>query len=803
MLKLNLKIAFRNLYKDKVYTAINVAGLALGLSGFIFILLYINYEKSYDTWDKDLDKVYQVQELDLFSLKEGKAEWWGESDGRLMEMMKTSLPNVAAVTRVFKSGREEALIIDDKAPFFINNIHKTDNAFFSVFPYKFLYGNSATALKNLNDMVVTEDFAKKYFGDINPVGKVVKLTSQSSENPSIPYTITGVIAKPETPSVFELNVLIHAPIYKFQDQILSFWPTYVKFNSIQSEEQISQSLQKIYEPFRAAMLKKWKWSPAEYLKNGNKPALRLKSFYSVRQHPLQQESWFTLLKPIILLSSLLLLISIINFINMFTAQAVSRAKEVGIRKVTGATRTSLIKQFLLETALQCFCALVLGIVLLELFLPYLNKEFSLSLSITGSFNIGLVSLQLIVLVMLITLLAGIYPAVFLSSYSPHHVLKGNFSHGKKGSKLRVMLVGMQFVIAVGFFIGIMIVSGQIKYMESRDPGFDPTGVIYLHMPMSKIHADRVRNIDGVKYLGHNNGNVHRNPNLTANYKYNNEVKELATVFVNVDGLQAVGAKLLSGRFFDRAYQQDTSSAVIINEGLEKLYGGNMTGKYITYKNDSVRVQVIGVIKDIQVAGFEKASPPTIYTASKFNATWYPNDGFINLIRYEHSKEKQVLADLTKFWKEISPQYPLSFTFLEDDFKKLFIAHERFKQMVKLFSYLSISLSMIGLFSLAAFMTRQRTKEIAIRKVLGADDKDIFFLLNKSYLWLMVGANVIAWPLIYIAVQHWLAGFAYRIEIPVIPFLTAFMVSIIVTALTVSVQVRNAVKSKPVEALKYE
>lgn len=179
MFKLNLKIALRNLYKNKVYTAINVAGLALGLAGFIFILLYINYEKSYDTWDKDFDKIYQVQELDLYSLKEGKAEWWGESDGRLMEMMKASLPNVAAVTRVFESGREEALVIDDRAPFFINNIHKTDSAFFSVFPYKFLYGNPATALKNLNDMVVTEDFAKKYFGDINPAGKVVKLTSQS------------------------------------------------------------------------------------------------------------------------------------------------------------------------------------------------------------------------------------------------------------------------------------------------------------------------------------------------------------------------------------------------------------------------------------------------------------------------------------------------------------------------------------------------------------------------------------------------------------------------------------------------
>ncbi|WP_214225470.1 FtsX-like permease family protein [Pedobacter sp. B4-66] len=800
MFKLNLKIAFRNLIKNRVYTAINICGLALGLAGFIFILLYINYEKSYDTWDKELDKVYQVQELDLFSLKEGKAEWWGESDGRLTEMIKTSLPNVTAVTHVFETKQEEAIVIDNKEPFLINNIHRTNSEFFSVFPYKFIYGNPAVSFKNLNDMVITEEFAKKYFGNINPIGKVVKLMPQSR---IAPYTITGVIAKPETPGTFDLSIVIQSSPIKFNDQILNFRPTYVKFSGKQNEEETSQVLQKVYEPFRAAILKKWKWSPSEYLKNGNKPAVRFKSFYSVHQQPLHQDDWFSQLKPIILLSSLLLLISIINFINMFTAQAVSRAKEVGIRKVTGASRASLIKQFFLETFLQCFCALIFGVILLELFLPYLNEQFSLSLSIINSYNFGLVVLQLISLVVLITLLSGVYPAVFLSSYNPHQVLKGNFAQGQKGSKLRVGLVGIQFVIAVGFFIGIMIISSQIKYMESRDPGFDPTGVIYVDDPMGKILSEHARNIDGVKYVGANDGNVHRHPNLTANYKYNNEVKELATVFVNLEGLQVVGAKLLNGRFFDKAHKQDTSSAVILNESLEKLYGGNMLGKYITYNNDSVTVQVIGIIKDIQVSGFDKSSAPTIYTASKFNATDYPNNGFANLIKYDQRKEKQVIAELNKVWKEASPEYPLSFTFLEHDFKKLFITHERFKQMVKLFSFLSISLSMIGLFSLAAFMTRQRTKEIAIRKVLGADNKDIFLLLNKGYLWLILGANVVAWPLIYIAAQHWLSGFAYRIEMPVLPFFIAFIVSIFITTLTVSVQVKNAVEANPVKALKYE
>lgn len=803
MFKLNLKIAWRNLYKNKSYTAINIGGLALGLAGFIFILLYVNYEKSYNTWDKELEKVYQVQELDLFSLKEGKAEWWGESDARLLEIMKVSLPNVMAVTHLYEMQNDQSLVIDNR-PTLIDNVCKTDSAFFSVFPYRFIYGDPLTALKSPNNMVITEDFAKKHFGNVDPRGKAVKVVSQARIGRVTDYTITGVIARPLSPGIFNFSVLLSTSPVKFSDQFLQFTPTYVKFSGKQNEQNVNVALQKIYEPFRASMIKKWKKSPSEFTSNGLKPAVRLKSFYSLHQEPLQRENWFTLLKPIILLSALLLLISVINFINMFTAQAVSRAKEVGIRKVTGASKVSLVKQFLLETALQCICALIAGIILLELFLPYLNQQFNLSLSITNSFNIGLVILQLIGLVIFITLLAGIYPAIVLSSYNPHQVLKGNFAQGTKGAKLRIALVGVQFILAVGFLIGIMIISSQIKYMESRDPGFDPNAVVYVNEPMDMPFADRVRKIDGVKYVGDNNGNIRRNVDLTATYKYNGITKELATVFVDFQGLQVVGAKLLKGRFFDSAYKQDTASTIIINQSLEKLYGGDMLGKFISYKSDSVHVQVVGVIKDIQVSGFDKSSPPTIYTSSRSNATYYPyHHNSVHLIKYDHKKQKHVLTELNRLWKNASPDYPLSYTFLDDDFKELFVTHERFKQMVKVFSILSITLSVIGLFSLAAFMTRQRTKEIAIRKIMGAADKDIFLLLNKAYFWLIIAANIVAWPLIYIAVNHWLIGFAYRIEMPVAPFLIAFIVSLAVTALTVSLQVRNAVKARPVDALKYE
>ncbi|WP_199140764.1 ABC transporter permease [Pedobacter sp. ASV12] len=248
--------------------------------------------------------------------------------------------------------------------------------------------------------------------------------------------------------------------------------------------------------------------------------------------------------------------------------------------------------------------------------------------------------------------------------------------------------------------------------------------------------------------------------------------------------------------------RDSLGTVILNESLEKAYGGHMIGKFI-YVNDSLPAQVVGIIKDIQVAGFETRILPTVYTAANNNATGYPNQGVNYIVKFDQQKQKNVLAAINGVWKRQYPAFPFSYTYIQDDLSKVLVVHERFKEMVKLFSFLSISLSLIGLFALAAFLTKQRTKEIAIRKVLGADHRTLFLLLNKNYVWLMVIANVVSWPFIYIAVNHWLSGFAYRIDLPVLPFVIAFGVSIATTVLTVSIQVKNAVTAKPVDALKYE
>ncbi len=801
MLKLNLKIAFRNLIKNKVYALVNVTGLALGLAGLIFVLLYVNHEKSYDHWDPELKKVYQLQELDFWAIKEGKKEWMDRADLRIPELIKDKLPQLEDVA-FFNASGQQSVILADNNPFMQEGIVDANDSFFSVFPFRFIYGSPETALSKPGNVVIKESVALKYFGKINPVGKTIKINQQNWTVPET-YFVSGVVADPVTPSSVDFQLIKRSVrTFPLNDNFYSFATVFVKIKDQQADELLNRTLQNVYYDFKLALFKRQKVAVADYLQHGLKPSARLVPLHQIHQEPLTGKSWLSLIKPVVLLSALLLLISIINFVNMFTAQAVSRAKEVGIKKVIGANRKSLILQFLIETSLQCLFALLLSTVLLEGFLPYLNQLFNLDLSLSFNQNNFIIVAELLLLLFLVVLMAGTYPAFFLSAYRPQNVLKGNFGHSHQGKTLRNLLVGLQFVIAVGFLIGIMVISRQMQYLENRDPGFNANAVIHIKAIFDKRIATQLKNIDGVKYVGSNDGMISLNHELTGRYKYKNESKELNTVLVNFEGLQALDVKLLKGRLFDSHHAQDSLGTVILNESLEKAYGGNMVGKFIEV-NDSLPAQVVGVIKDIQVTGFETRILPTVYTAANNNATGYPNHGVNYVVKFDQQKQKSVLAAINEVWKRQYPAFPLSYTYIQDDLSKVLVVHQRFKEMVKLFSFLSISLSLIGLFALAAFLTKQRTKEIAIRKVLGADHRTLFLLLNKNYVWLMIVANVISWPLIYIAVSYWLSGFAYRIDLPVLPFATAFGVSIATTILTVSIQVKNAVMAKPVDALKYE
>lgn len=807
MFKLNLKIAWRNLLKYRGYTLINVAGLSLGLAGFIFVLLFINHEKSYDTWDPKLENIYQLQEYSDYFPVETEFRWKDNIDRRFSVMLSNQVPEVKALTMVEKEA-EKGITLPGKAVFMQIGLKRSDSLFFKVMPYQFKYGSSETAFAKPFSIVLKASLAQKYFKDQNPLGQTLIIgdKGKGSENS---FTVTGVINDIQTPSVLGFNAIYvdNGADFRFGRKFDPAESTqiYVQANAIKDLAAFNKRVQGIYLPVKDKHLKQFNESLDQKVKAGHVPGIQMVKLADVHQNPIEGKSWQEKLSPVLLLSVLLLLVSIINFVNLATAQASTRAKEIGIKKVMGAQKGSLVKQFLIETCIQCLIALFIGLFLIELLLPTLNTYFSLELSLFGSSNLKLIG-QLALLALLVAFCAGIYPSLFLSSYKPKDVLKGNFWTGIKGTLLRKGLVGLQFVITVSFTIGILFVSYQVNYLKTRDPGFSKTALLNVNakFPYGKANYNELKKVDGVKYVGFSSGVIGTNQPSGTSFKFKNESRELEAIGLSPEGLAALDARLVAGRLFSTAVAADTISNVMINETAARLFATSLVGQTITVK-DSIQLNVIGVVKDIQVAGFDEAVKPSVYviqsaTTDKKIGTYYTPS---TLIKYEPAKLQNVIAALEKIFHERNSFYPLKYTLVEDEVKNLLLEHERFEKMVALFSFLSLALSFFGLFSLAAFITRQRTKEIAVRKVLGAAHTDILVLLNKGYIWIILAANAIAFPIAFILVNKWLAGFAYRINLTPVPFILAFLASVAITILTVSLQARRAVQVNPIKALKYE
>jgi putative ABC transport system permease protein len=804
MFKLNLKIAWRNLLKYKSYTAINIIGLALGLAGFIFIVLFINHEKSYDSWHPELKNVYQLQEYSDYYSSDNKAHWRSEIDMRLSNVA-VRVPSVKAVTHIELADRQVGVTIPHKNAFLQNGFRRADSLFFKVFPFEFKYGNPDRALLVPNSIVLKESLAIKYFGNVNPIGKKINIAGGYWNKDEDLYIVTGVVKEPKTPSIIDFEGIKYDGSSSFNGEFGSPSEIYAKISSLANIEQLNKTLLKEYLPVKDMYLKREEKSLSMAIQSGNTPILKFTPLKNVHQEPISGESWKTSLKPVIFLSVLLLLVSIINFINLATAQAAGRAKEIGIKKVVGAYRKTLVFQFLTETFLQCLLAMLLALLCVEILLPMLNEFLSLNLSFFNDILFIWLLPQLLILVIIVSLLTGIYPSLFLSGYKPSQVLKGNFASGKQGGLVRKGLVSIQFVVAISFIVGILIINYQLKFLKERDNGFTATGLINIRADLR--YGDfyqQLQRIDGVKYVGYSSGVLGDKMSDIQNFKYNDESKGMYPMGLSIDGLQALDARLIKGRFFSVNTVRDTIDNAIINESAEKMYGENMVGKTI-YANDTVAVNIIAVVKDMQVEGFEKIVPPTIYVVQteKYKGGVGTYHKQTTLVRFDQSKRKTVTAGIEAIFKRMNAFYPASYTFVEDDLAAVLIAHERFEKMVSVFSFLSLTLSIFGLFALAAFITRQRTKEIAVRKVLGAKHTDILVLLNKGYVYILLIANVIAFPLAYILMKRWLSTFAYSIAITPLPFVLAFFASILITMITVSLQARKAIHENPIKALKYE
>jgi putative ABC transport system permease protein len=796
MIKHFLAITWRNLVKNKVYSSINIFGLAIGLTSFIVILLYLNYELSYDTWDASLKKVYRISErTDEDILKVTPAP--------LANFLQSNSSQIEAATSIQPSGNYEYLIRAGDKRIYQKDVVIADSMFFKVFPYKIVNGNVAAVLNKPNAVVISTELSKKLFGNENPVGKTIKL-SNVFEN-----EITGVMELPNTPSHLGVQCVYRSPYEKrgmFWDN--HSFQTYVKTKRPMSVEELERNINGIYYKER---LKKNDQSLENFRKAGRQAGLFADAMQRIHNFPKYGNSNFATVSVLLVLAILLLVAGAINFSNLSIAASIRRAKEVGVRKVLGSSRKQLLLQLMSEIGLQCFISLCMAIFLVTSVLPYFNKLFDINLSFFQSGNALFISFQIAMCLLVVIILSGIYPSVFLSWSNTTKVLKGDYSRGRKGSRFRNALIVVQFTVSAFFIIGTLVIKKQMHFMQTKSKGFSGEQVMRINATQKTrdkefdVMRNTLLSIPGVQYVSKTT-TVPGDPETdtsTIAFKHAGKEYRMNSVKISTDYFKTLNVALKNGRLFDDRYpDQNTRSAIINEAAAKKLSLQNPVGAVINFPYcDSVPVEIIGVVNDFNVAGFENTVLPVVFTIGN-KACRFQSGGAV-LVKLNSNYIQQSVAAIEQDWKKIEPDFPIRYSFLNDNFQKLFISYVRLQKIINFFALAAIFISLIGLFALTAFLIGQRSKEIGIRKVLGAGFNDLASLLSKDFIKLVVIAVIIATPVGWWMVNKWLQTFAYRISISWWIFLLSALMILIVALITVGTQILKAAVSNPVKSLRTE
>ncbi|QEC52441.1 putative ABC transport system permease protein [Anseongella ginsenosidimutans] len=796
MLKNYFRIARRNLWKNKAYSFINITGLAVGLAGFILLLLYLNHELSYDTWDPSLKRVYKISVQTEDDIPDG-------TPGPLADFLHEKAALVDAATRMSAAGDFEVLLQTGDKKIYQTGTVEADSNFFKVFPYRIVQGNAATALTKPNAMVLSTAVAKKLFGDAPAVGKMVRVYD------AFDCEVTALMETPDKPSYLDVQ-LVYRPPYPESNYHWNNWSydTYIKTGRIMPLAQVERELDRIYY---AERLKKGEQSWEEFHAAGHRAGLFAEAMPQLHNFPRHGKSNFATVSVLLALAGLLLFAGVINFSNLSVAAGMRRAKEVGVRKSLGSGKRSLLFQFMGETALQCFLSLVLAILLVTVLLPVFNREFGISLNFLDGKNALLLTVQIIVCLLTVILLSGLYPGIFLSRCNTVSVLKGSYSSGKSGTRLRNALVMLQFVVSAFFITGTLIVSRQLNFMQTKDKGFSAEQVMRLQATQQTREADfeQVRNsllaIPGVREVSKTTvvpGDLLLDTSTFA-FKYQGESIRMASVKVSEGYFNTLSIDLLKGRLFEDNYADKHTRTAVINEAAARRMNLQEPGEaYITFPYcDTVPVKIIGIVKDFQVAGFKEQVLPSVFTVGN-EACMYQSGGAI-LVKLHTNDLQESIASIEAAWKKIEPAFPIRYSFLDSNFERLLTSYTRLQKIISFFSLTAIAIAAMGLFALTTFLVGRRTKEIGIRKVLGAGTAELGLLLSKDFLLLVMAGAALAVPLTWWAAGRWLNGFAYRMELEWWLFALSGLLIVLLALLLVGFQSVKAAMMNPVKSLRIE
>ena len=789
MFKNHLKIAFRQLSKNKVFSGINILGLSLGMALAILIAVFIRNEMSYDSWMADSEDTYRV-----YRTKGNNTAW---TPSPLAEKLRTDYPEVISATGFATA--ENRLITYEGKDIYVEKTADVDSTFFKVISMELLHGDKETAFDQVNGMVVTDKMAQRLFGDKNPVGEIVRYHGIYD------YIITGVIDTENKKSHMQAEVFTRFTWYS------NGWSgnnrlTYVRLKPTANPKALAKKIdtdatelirqEMVARNYSAQETDFYRW----YLQPFNEVYLHSQGWTA------QGELVGSIRNVYIFgfIALLVLLVAIINYVNLTTARASQRSKEVGVRKVTGAGRSLLTTQFIIESVIQAAVAGVFALLLAEICLPFFNTVTNRELAVLAS-KPWIIIAGTFVLSAITGVLAGFYPAFVMSAFKPVTALKSNFlKTGNKGIFRKVLVTG-QFAVSITLLIVMAFIYRQVNFMMDKDLGFKPDQV--LSIPMNNNNSfrrvtqlkNRFKQIPGVQ-------EVTTASSLPGDFLPDWPMviqgrTERVTPYIiqgDADYPKTLDLELIAGRFFDKKIGQDTLNNYIVNETFVKEYNiDNPIGQKVRWdwEGDEAFGQIIGVMKDYHTQGVASKIEPIVMSGRN----WRNHVG----IKLSATDLPNTIAALEQLWAEIEPTHPMRYSFLDESFMAQYDDQQRFGQTILYATLLTLFIALLGLFGLTAFTVERRTKEIGVRKVLGASVSGIITLLAKDFMKLLGFAFIIAIPLAYTLSNKWLASFVYRTDLVWWVFIGAGIITLTVGFLTVCIQSVKAALANPVKAIKSE
>ncbi len=813
MLTNYLKIAWRNLLRNKLFSGLNVIGLSVGLACCMLLMLYLQSELSFDRHHRYADDLYLVNsEAETAA---GAREEFPKLSAPYAEALKQEYPEIAQATRLWVNVIEDKTLLTVEEPgkadhsFYEINGYQVDSTFFDVFSYTFLEGDARTSLRDPHSVVLSAQVAHKLFGNAPALDKTVQLGGITGLGES--FKVTGVYQDESVRSHIDARFFVPLTVGWvagfIRDQPVNYtgnnmYYTYVRLKPNSDAQKFNQKLSAFMDKYVRKSLQEAGFDKRIFLMPVTD--LHLYSKIDTIVTATSSTKYLYILASIALFT---LLIACINFMNLSTARSMKRAAEVGMRKVLGAGKRGLIGQFLGESMVLTLVSLWVAVMLVTLFLPLFNQLTDKSLQLAELVNPWTVA-GLLALALVTGLLAGSYPAFYLSVFDPLDVLKGRFVNSASATSLRKGLVVFQFMISIGLVVATVVIHQQMNFLRDQPLGFvqDQQIVIPLHgndyptLRNELLRGSQVSDVAGADYypgiVNQTDFSLYR-PDQSVN-----EIQSVKTNRVSPEFMQTMGFELAAGRMFSKDFPGDTANRIVVNEATLRKFAiplDEAVGQVLKFdfQGSTASFEVVGVLKDFHYEDLHKPIEPYAFVLNL-------NPWFNYLVAHVSAADvSSALPFMAKTWKNLIPNEPFEYSFLNEDFQRNYQSDARTSRIVNTFTIISILISCLGLFGLAAFAAQQRTKEIGVRKVLGASVASIVALLSKDFLKLVLIAIVIASPIAWYAMNEWLAGFAYKIEISWWVFALAGGLAVGIALLTVSFQSVKAALMNPVKSLRSE